>query len=588
MGKKRRANTGPIVTFNKEGQMVIDQEALKSLGYDPDSFTQFLTDCVYAPDGLEKFCKFFLRESFCRRGYKKASFSKEQSEFALDISDPTIANGYREAYRGFGKTTLAWGEMVRRIVFRKMCFLVYLNSEISLAERRTEAIRKAITANPRIKLFFGNLKPQFEEGEKEVFGTKAWKLVDPHTNEPYFMCVPKSDETTVNGLLEYITGRLRRPDVIIVDDITDRLRVHDEVYRKKQTDWAFGTLFPCIDTDSQPDPVTHRWIELKRGDVPPWQIIVIDTCKHSHALIETVSRHPDFVGARYPMAKEDEEGNIVSLIDRLSDAQIQAIYQRMVAAGHEDRFYKEYMCRPKASKDISFPTEFHYYSESNLHLNDNAEVIRLLIMDPARTRNPRAAYTAILAVGINIRTNTIYLRRMVHAHLTSAQIEDALFNLAVQTNSHILGVEDAGLNDWIQGPLERGATSRGMAPMWLWIPTKRSAIEAGGEYRTIKEIRASSALWLYQKSDAYPQGHIIHEESFRDGPLESQQHSFPECKEWDAIDTLGHLDWMMRELQIFFTETPVKDANGGNTRSSYDELGDIINDHSYGYERVCA
>lgn len=585
MGKKS-ANPArgqrPIIYFWRGKEMRIDKDALAEAGYDPDVFVPLIKEWHSGENATMAFAKFFFAESF------KRQFTPSRREYARSISDPTIANGWGMAFRGFGKTTILWAEAVRRIVFRQCPFLVYVSSELGLAERRTENIRIAITRHPRIIQFFGRLSPQYMEGVRDVFGAKAWKLADPKTNEAFALVTPKSDETTVNGLVEYVAGEFRRPNWIIVDDVTDRKRVHDEKYRAHQRDWAFGTLFPCVDTETQPNPETHRWDELKRGAIPPWQILVVDTCKHSDALIETCASHPEFIGERHALASVDEHENVISLVPHMSDEQAQALYDRQKRAGKQDRFFKEYVCRSRPPDDASFPTEYQYYKDrcavasgqdkaTALDINNDPDVIRMIIVDPARSRNPRSAYTAMLAVGVNPRIAKVYLRGMIHAKLSDVEIAVRLLRFAKAMNTDIIGVEDAGLSDWIRGPLERTASAAGMYPHWMWIPTGRKHIEADGEYRSIKEIRGSSALWLYRPSETHPTGHVLHEESLRNGPLEQQQQSFPECREWDAMDTLGHLDWMMRELGIVFDEqVDPQILDDAEYRSDYELFGDWI------------
>lgn len=581
--RKRRqkglAGRGPIVTFSKEGELLIDQELLAEYGFDVEYYTKLIHDCAYSPEACEKFCKYFLRESFRKNKNVSPSFSREQSEYARMLSDPKNPMVWQMAYRKFGKTTIAWGELLRRILFRQMYFLLYVTSDQPLAERRTENIRKALNF-PRIRLFFGNFKPEFEDGEREVFGTKAWKLTDPVSNEITFMCCPKGDDTTVNGLVEYIAGQMRRPDVIVVDDVTDRKRVDDEVYRSKQNDWCFGTLFECVDSDFQPDPITHLWPDLWMGDIPPWQILVIDTCKHSGCFIEMCSTHPDFVGKRHPRAKEVKPGKFVSLVEGLSDAQINALFARYCAAGHEDRFWKEHMCRPRASSECVFPETYEYYNDAECkeRLNNDHDAIKFLIMDPARTQNPKSSFTAILSVAVNPYKSTLWLRGMIHAKLTDIEIEKSFLDLAVDHNCIVLGVEDNGLGIWINGPLQRAAAARGIYSEFKWIPTHRKHIEADGEYRNIKQIRASSALWFYRERKDSPGWRVFHDISLKGGALEEQMKSFPECKNgWDAIDTLGHVDWMLRELQIYPYVIPErKSKRDGKIRNDHDELGEII------------
>lgn len=568
----------PIVTFDADGSMQIHTT-------DPQ-WIKFINQCASGDDALETFAKFFFKRSF------RKPFTKQRKQFARDISNPALPFIWEEASRSFGKTTLIWCELVRRLCFRQLRFIVYTMSELRLAERRTESVKNAIMSNHLIQRFFGKMNPQYNEGYRDIFGAKSWKLVDPETNESFAIVVPKSDNAVVNGLVEYIGGEQIRPDCILCDDITDRKRVHDENYRTQHMDWLFGTLFPCVENEFQPDPKTHRWPGINRGDRPPYQIMLIDTCKHAHCAVEIVSKDPEWTGAKYPAAEAiNKERTLFRAINEtLTDEQVQAAYDRYVRIGKENTFFREYMCEAGQNTNEGFPKTFRYYRESDLNLSERPDIVKFIIVDPARTGadNPRAAFTAMLAVGVSCRTAQVWLRGMVHDRMAFQEIGYELMAFAKRTNTHILAVEDAGLNDAIRGPLEHYAMKAGMSPYWIWLPASRKYIETDdGDRRTIKEARASAALWLYKAfGESHPHGHVWHEESLRGGPLEQQQASFPECKFWDAIDTLGYIDYVMRELGLIFERQDKLVSS--NMPDLHDEWDDVIEQRLWCYERSCA
>lgn len=540
--------TQPIVTFDSEGVMQVHtaDETLK----------KFLYSCRDDEDGLEKFCKYFFNHTG-KDGRERGSFTKPFTEhrkrFARRISNTDLPHLWGMANRSFGKTTLIWAEIIRRLVFRISPFILYVSSELRLAEQRTENIRIALLSNPALREVFGTMIPQYVDGMREVWGKKAWKLVDPETGESFAVVVPKSDNAVVNGLVDFVEGRQQRPSFILCDDITDRKRVKDELYREEHIDWLWGTLFPCVEAETQPNPRTHQW-GITRGQRPPWQIAIIDTCKHTQAAVEVAAQQPDWFGERYAVAAETEPGKFVSLVSYLSDEQVQEKYEQFQRIGKEDRFFREYMCVAGASNDSKFPTTFQYYSDKDIDLNGSNKLVRFVVVDPARTANPRSAYTAMLAVAVDCQRAKVYLRGMIHERLNYEDIGRRLCSFAMAHNANILAVEDAGLHDAIRGPLEKFAQKMGLMAQWIWLPAQRKYIESeDGERRTIKEARASSALWLYRPFEpTHPLGHVWHENSLRFGPLENQMLSFPDCTGWDAIDTLGYVDYVMRELGLYF------------------------------------
>ena len=559
----------PIVTFAPDGSMRINttNEALRKA----------ILSWRYDEDGLEKFCKFFFKASF------KKPFNSHRRDLARRLSDPSIPRQWMIGSRGIGKTTLVWGECIRRICFRLTPFLLYVSSDLYLAERRTESIKSAILNTPRIRQYFGKMSPAYVEGMREAFGTKSWKLTDPLTNEPFVIVVPKSAGTTVNGLLEWVAGSQQRPHTIVCDDMTDRLRVWDEVYRSDHKEWAMGTLFPCVDNDYQPDPKTKRWPGVKRGELSPWQIMIPDTCKHSDDFVDNVAEDADWVGRRYPIAEETEPGKFKSLVENYTDEQVQAMYNGMERQGKAERFYKEFLCIPGQGSETRFPDGFQYYREEDQRLNQRQDVVRFIIMDPARTQNARSAYTAMLAVAVDCRNGIVWLRKTLNARISQEDMASTLLGLAKEMNTEILCVEDAGLNDHIRGPLERYAHHMGRFVHWIWLPTQRKFIEAEGERRNIKECRASSALWLYRSIPSRPMGCVFHEESLRHSDLEQQMKSYPECKYWDALDCLGHVDYVMRELGLTFESLENADPLG-SIDGHVDEWDEILDERSWCYE----
>ena len=577
MARLAKRDNLPIIRFDVDGEMIIHT--------DDQKLHDMLWDFRYGDNALENFAKFFFN-SIDSRGRVRGSFTKpfnsHRKAFAQRISDVQLPYIWGVANRSFGKTTLIWAEIIRRIVFRISPFVLYVSSELKLAEQRTESIRLALLTNPLITEIFGTMVPQYVDGVREVWGKKAWKLVDPITGQSFCVVVPKSDNAVVNGLVDFIEGRQQRPSLILCDDITDRRRVMDEAYREEHVDWLWGTLFPCVETEIQPDPRTHKWSEIKPGHRPPWQIMIIDTCKHSQAAVEVAAQQPDWFGDRYATARETEPGSqvFVSIVDYLTDEQVQEQFEKYKRVGKENRFFKEYLCTAGASNDNKFPTEFQYYTE-DLSLNDNKDVVRFIIVDPARTANPRSAFTAMLSVAVDCKNANVYLRDMIHERLNYEDIGFRLCAFASRHNCDILAVEDAGLHDAIRGPLEKFAQKMGIDASWIWLPAARKYIESeDGERRTIKEARASSALWLYRPFEpTHPNGHVWHSESIKHGPLEQQMISFPDCRGWDAIDTLGYVDYVMRNIGLYFDkQVEHPDEENRIPVKQYDPWDDILNE----------
>lgn len=545
----------------------------------PDNVRQILHDCMYAEDGLEVFCRFFLNNGKGKRGgtFSKA-WSPQRREFSQLISDPSIPFLSVEAFRGFAKSTLLKAEVIRRICLRLTSFVVYTSAELKLAERQTDAIRFQLINTPRIKQFFGDMRPTYFEGAREAFGTKSYKLVDPLTNESICSVVPKSEGTAVNGLLDFIDGREQRPNLLISDDGMDRKRRYSEEYRDEHFQWYIGTFLPCTD-DDQPDPITHKWEGIQRGDTPPYSAMVIDTFKHPDGTHERLEDAEDWVTRRYPKAIKTDKHRFKSAIpEQFTDEQVQAQYDGYRNKFMTALFWEEFMCASEPDREGAFPEKFQYYEEDRSAFNADDNLYRFIIMDPARSKNKRSCPTGILGVAVDPRNAKIYLRKIVNERMDSKEIVKTLFEMMHDLNTCVVGVEDDGLNDWIRGALSDYAELHGAYLQPIWLKSHIAAAANRGDFsgESAKAWRAQTAIPYYQPSDSHEMGHVWHEESVGGSALEGQMHSYPNCKFWDSMDCLGYLQQMMDTIGIQFEMQCAKGSGEYKARAKDEEDWDNV------------
>ncbi len=91
-------------------------------------------------------------------------------------------------------------------------------------------------------------------------------------------------------------------------------------------------------------------------------------------------------------------------------------------------------------------------------------------------------------------------------------------------------------------------------------------IDAGTGRLAAKRRRAIFAVRLYRPfMPTHPNGHIWHDVSLRDSPLEAQEKSYPNCTFWDALDCVGHIPQAMQKLGIYF-EHQVDEENDEDVR----------------------
>ena len=544
------AKSVPMVRFLPDGRISMDTHDERAKA--------FVRACMYDDARSEIFIRGMFGSAF------PAGWTWQRKDFLRRISDYSVVRQWVMARRTFGKTSLLLFEIVRALCLRIHPFILFTSNEQNLAEERTENIRTALITTPEIIDLFGKMRPQSVEGMKEVFGAKSWRLVDPMTNEPYAAVCPKSEGQVVNGLVLYVAGKMQRPTLVLNDDGEDRRTINNEDLRAGHRKWVNSVLMPCVDTNFQPDPETQRWLLKSPMDRAPYNYRFIDTNKHPDAYLPRLAQAPNTVGtakfwdsAVYPIARVRPDKTFESLVPELiSDAQVNSLHKALQSEGDEGGFWREYMCQSPPLGIGAFPAAFQYYKETDLDLNRREDIHRFIIVDPANTENPDSAFSSMLAVAVDEAAGRVYLRRQITERMSPGVFDETLFALASELNTTNLMVEGLTKNSRLHEDLLRAAVKRNFHCTIYNLSTSTGNVVdiSGGSPKTAaKRRRAVFAVRLYQPFEpSHPDGHVWHEESMRDTPLEAQQHSYPECTWWDALDCLGHIPQAMTILGIVF------------------------------------
>ena len=517
---------------------------------------EILRVCLYEPLGFKLFCRQFMGASFDR------AFTEQHDDFVEHITDPSIPKLVCKARRGFGKTTIGNAFMGFNACFRLQPFTLFTSSEYDIAQSRVEIVKNTIFGDPYIREIFGFAPPRYMDGSKDIFGKGAYKVCDSETNEPFALFVAKGAGQAVNGLLEYVAGRQQRPSLIFNDDGESRKTINNESIRIDYRRWVTDVLLPCA-AFGLPDPVTNRWIDAKRGDKVPHRAIFIDTPKHPDAHIEHIMSDNDWVSVCYPLCKEikgdtGQAIGMMSLVPEVTDEQVTKLWNkfRNDDPPNEGGFYREHMCVAMSPSGNVVPETFEYYSESDIDLNAGTDLIRMIVVDPARTSGEDSAYTAMLGVAIDTKNARIYLRELINTRLQPEQMYHYLFDMSRRLNTQIICVELEGVNDFLRGPLENQAFMQGVDVQWIWLKTRYG--EAGGEIDSAskhkaKIRRAGPMISYYRPQPKAPNGIIVHEHSLKGSGLERQLKAFPNIRgRWDAIDAFAHIQQAMDSVGVYF------------------------------------
>lgn len=441
------------------------------------------------------------------------------------------------APRGFGKTTtIGLGFVGRKALFREAPYIVYISSTATEAAAKVKTLAKELQENEVIKDLFGDLKGiKWAEEKGEI------ELSDE--NGAFCFIQAKGAGSQIRGLK---WGK-HRPSLFVVDDLEDPEEVCNEVIRQKLKEWFFADLLGARDQSA--DGKTR--------------IIVIGTILHEAALLAElidesntdedgriigedahINLKEQFVTLRLE-ACDDEFHSVWP--EYLSDEALKAKAAAYERRGLLDVFYREWRNIVIAKDNAAFQKSmFRYYSEQiDRELLEGVETI--ILVDPAKTANTASAYTAVCAVGFDSVRNRIYFRDAVNAKLTPEKIYETAFDMADRFNSHIIGCEETGLNNFIMYPFQQAAAQR---RRWVEVRPIKALKD--------KALRVSGLVYFYRV------GAIWHNEDLHvRGTLETQLLSFPRSKYWDMMDCfanciemfeLGDRNFSMNSIDVFDLE----------------------------------
>ena len=439
------------------------------------------------------------------------------------------------APRGFGKSTVVGLFLcARKALFRFVPYIVYISKSQTEAAKKVKTLANELMYNPLIKELFGNLKGiKWAEENGEI------ELVDEN-GIPFCFIQAKGKGSQVRGL----NWRGHRPGLFIVDDLEDPGECLNEVIRKKDKDWFFSDLVGAMDN----------------ADLSESRLLLIGTVVHQDSILANLLEEKKEMNA-VEMGLTEEEALILEAREKFFSIRLEACndkYESMwpeymstariraKAAAYRFRgqlslFFMEFRNIVIATEDSPFQSSFFkYYTEGEEKwkpfLNNSENVI---IVDPAKTVNPKSADTAILGVGFNSTNNQIFLRDCENGKFHPEETFIKACDMADRLNTHIIGFEVTGLSEYATWPFQQ------------FINTRK-------KYYEIVEIKANK-----EKDERirglipfYRMGVIFHNSSVAiHGPLESQLLSFPYSKLKDVMDCLANIIKLFKLGERNFSRT---------------------------------
>jgi hypothetical protein len=294
-----------------------------------------------------------------------------------------------------------------------------------------------------------------------------------------------------------------------------------------------------------------------------YKFIYIDTLKHQDSILQILLESDDWHSIRLDVCNDNYETNAPSF---MTTEEIRAEVASHKREGTLDVFYREMRNQPVAKETASFKQEyFRYYQENGPNLltfpplKDSepeqvklfggvnpvnvskglehvpvSDLVNVVICDPAKTVNLQSAESAVVGIGVDRKTQRIFIRDVVAEKFYPDELYDALFSMVVRLRAVAFGVEVTSLNLFITQPIENERRKRNVHAQFL-------ELKAVGK----KEERISALVPYYR------QGHVYHNVTCS-SEIESQLIPFPRSKRLDIIDAEAYIVKIIDELFLYF------------------------------------
>lgn len=416
------------------------------------------------------------------------------------------------APRGIGKTSIANLLIpAKAALFVEQRYIVPISATSTLATQQSENLKDAISRNSTIRKLFGDVS-------SKIFNKEQWVLNIGGSEQGTVCVMPRGAGQQVRGQL----FRGIRPGLIIADDLEDPQEMDSEDMRKKKKVWFYDDVMKSVDNYARPIP---------------WEIIVVNTMLHQDSLAADLLENPDWDTLELSICDDDLKSNIP---EWLSDADIKQIYDEHIRQHNMEGFFREFRNMPNVSGEFATfqKGQFRYYDEASLKLNNNADVENMILVDPARTKNPKSAHSAVVGVAASYRSNQIYVREVVADHLHPEEMHEEIFAMAARINAKVIGIEVTGLGEYATYSIINEISRRNLHIEVIELHARAGKNEDG------KNERIKGLIPFYR------QGLIWHN-PLTTNALEAQLMSFPNAKRRDIMDALAYVVELLAKGERF-------------------------------------
>jgi len=347
--------------------------------------------------------------------------------FHVDIielwHDPLAANSRAlfMAFREAGKSTIAEESICLMAAFKNFRNCIILGENQERAVDRLTAIKHEFSSNELLISLFGPLRDVTKWNEAKIV----------LTNGVCIQALGRGQE--VRGMKHLDI----RPDFCFADDVEGKEHVKDEHARKETLRWFFAEVLPALDIHAR--------------------VRVSATPLDTNSLPMQLMRLPSWVTRRYPVRFLDDQGTWqATWKNRYSLEWIKSKEEELRRLGLHHEFMREYMCEPDDPSKKIF-TAGMFKVEPRVHVWQPA----FAFYDPARTARLDSHSTTGWAVWSWIGARLIVWDGGGERWLPDQLIEH-VFKINDTYHPVKIGVERDGLEEFVQQPLRREMTRRGI------------------------------------------------------------------------------------------------------------------------------
>lgn len=479
--------------------------------------------------------KVFFPERFSR------PFDKIHDDIFNVLDNPRSQKTVIAAPRGIGKTSINnFLIPAKKALFLDANYIVTVSASSSSAVLQSDNLKQKLVQSPLIRQLFGDIKTNNFSKDQWVIEVGGRKVC----------MMPRGAGQQVRGLL----FEDARPDLIIVDDLENSDEVRSPEQRQKLKEWFFADLMNCVDRGSK-----------------DWRIIFLGTVLHEDSLLMNLLEDSTWDSTVLEICDDNFVSNAPNF---MSDQEVRDLAESYRAQGLIDVFYREYRNKAMSSADAPFQRKyFKHYKESEIDSAVKNEWETIMLCDIARTANMASADSAIIVVGVNLRTNAIYVRDVIAYKMHPHEFYDEFCLAAQRYKVRHAGVEVTGLHEFITYPLKNEISRRGLVIEVVELHAR------GGDNEKGKTSRVRTLVPFYR------QGLVYHNEGVCD-KLEQQLLSFPSSKLWDVMDAFGYLSEMLDKGVRFMIPYKGEYEQLEDEEYDDDEFSELEYEDALEYERI--